>query len=87
MVVQLVLAVIPLVNLYGFYRIKRLQLAIALNIVINLASWGLVFAGMAVMDEPIGLPFPYNYLVLSPIYVFVMYRWTKVYNATLDFRI
>lgn len=82
MALQLGLAVIPIVNLIGFYRIKKLGLAIVLNIIINVISYGFAFIGIALFGAPIVLPipFPWYLFVVSPVYLYFMYRWTKQYN-------
>lgn len=82
MVAQLAISVIPYLNIYGFYRIKKLRLGIILVVGLELTFLGLFvfmpFSGQIVFP----VPYPLNYFIGAPMYLYFMYRWTLDYNMT-----
>lgn len=79
--IQLALAIFPLVNLYGFYRVKKLGMAVLLNLTLNGISLGVAFILKSDFMTWLGFP-PYSNIMLAiPVYIYFMHRWTKQYNA------
>jgi hypothetical protein len=71
---QMVYSVIPFLNLWAAYRIRRLRIFVLLLIVITIINFAVGFV----------IPFPYSLPVQIAIYIALVYlymkRWTLNWN-------
>jgi len=92
LIVQMILVFIPLVNLWAWYRIKKIWHGIGLNILS-----ALILSGFLLLDEIITLENPNENISIIIIItgfisqyilnLYFMYRWSKKWNKNINEKI
>jgi hypothetical protein len=68
---QMLYAIIPIVNLWAAHKIEKLAIAFLIFVAISLAIGILV-------------PFPFSIPVILVIQIFIMGKWSKDWNKAID---